>query len=203
MSDTSALRAPPSEGLRPTKPGPAFSAVGLTGGDRAVARGGSPGDSPPQVDRAVSIGHAGLRTTGSLADAGPTTESRPHRGRCRPPGRAGKHPPSTTALLFALRRLQRRRGHRAGGRRPLVAESEPALVVLVTRPEPGQVLGGAWSRLLGDPARVRAIVVDNATFHCTVRCPKRARSTPFGITWYPPRGRMPAASPLPAQTPRR
>lgn len=52
--------------------------------------------------------------------------------------------PSAAALLFALRRLR----------------VEPALVVVVTRPEAGEVLGEGWSRLLSDADRVCKIVVE-------------------------------------------
>lgn len=52
--------------------------------------------------------------------------------------------PSAASLLFVLRRLR----------------VEPALFVVVTRPEAGEVLGEGWSRLLTDAARVCKIVVE-------------------------------------------
>jgi DNA-binding CsgD family transcriptional regulator len=53
-------------------------------------------------------------------------------------------PPSAAALLFALRRVQ----------------VEPVLFVLVTRPEPGQLLGDSWARLLADTRRGPTIALD-------------------------------------------
>jgi hypothetical protein len=51
---------------------------------------------------------------------------------------------SASALLFALRRVQR----------------ESLLVVLMTRPDPAATLGEAWGRLLRDEQRVRRVGLD-------------------------------------------
>src|SRR5262245_9109365 len=53
-------------------------------------------------------------------------------------------PPSASALLFALRRVQ----------------VEPVLFVLITRPQPGQWLGDSWERLLADTRRGTSIALD-------------------------------------------